>query len=295
MLALVHTDPGEHLHVVDLPYRLSSWAFDHPENIALWTDPQDRLMAWAVLQPPFGTIDYAYHPALAATDLQQQILAWADHRARQAVNSPGGSPAWFVTVLPHQTQQIHNLEALGFTCQSHVAEDPYAQVLMTRPLAASESEGPLPLGFVLRPLAGAAEVDAYVALHQAVFQSENMTPGWRHAILQHPAYRPDLDLVIEAPDGRLAAFCIGWFAPKALAGQPCGQIEPLGVHADFRRRGLAKALLSACFQRLHHLGAQQVLVETDNYRDAALQVYEAVGFQVQHAVLVYRKDYGPQE
>lgn len=65
MLALVHADPGQHLHVIDLPYRLSSWAFDHPENIALWTDRQERLMAWAVLQPPFWTIDYAYHPTLS--------------------------------------------------------------------------------------------------------------------------------------------------------------------------------------------------------------------------------------
>jgi ribosomal protein S18 acetylase RimI-like enzyme len=138
-------------------------------------------------------------------------------------------------------------------------------------------------------------VDAYLALHQAAFQSENMTCGWRHTILQHPAYRPELDLVIEAPDGRLAAFCIGWFAHNAFADQPCDQIEPLGVHADFRQRGLAKALLSACFQCMHHLGAQRVLVGTDNDCDAAFHLYEAVGFRVQHAVLVYRKDYGPQE
>lgn len=27
-----------HLHVVDLPYRLSSWALDDVENVRLWLD-----------------------------------------------------------------------------------------------------------------------------------------------------------------------------------------------------------------------------------------------------------------
>jgi ribosomal protein S18 acetylase RimI-like enzyme len=36
------------------------------------------------------------------------------------------------------------------------------------------------------------------------------------------------------------------------------------------------------------------VVETDNYRDAAFALYEAVGFRVQHNVLVFRKDYPSQ-
>jgi len=42
---------------------------------------------------------------------------------------------------------------------------------------------------------------------------------------------------------------------------------------------------------LRELGAEQIFVETDNYRNAALLVYESVGFRIEHEVLVYRKDY----
>ena len=35
MAELVRKFSAENIHVVDLPYRLSSWSFDYPENIRL--------------------------------------------------------------------------------------------------------------------------------------------------------------------------------------------------------------------------------------------------------------------
>jgi ribosomal protein S18 acetylase RimI-like enzyme len=74
-------------------------------------------------------------------------------------------------------------------------------------------------------------------------------------------------------------------------GNISGQIEPLGVHADFRRLGLARAILSEGLQRLSARSAQHIYVQTDNYRDAAFKLYESVGFHVAHDILMYRKDY----
>jgi ribosomal protein S18 acetylase RimI-like enzyme len=34
-----------------------------------------------------------------------------------------------------------------------------------------------------------------------------------------------------------------------------------------------------------------IFVETDNYRNSAMRLYESVGFQVNREGLVYRKDY----
>ena len=41
MAALVALQAADHLHTVDLPYRLSSWAFDEPENVALWETAEE--------------------------------------------------------------------------------------------------------------------------------------------------------------------------------------------------------------------------------------------------------------
>ena len=45
MLALARQSAENNLHVVDLPYRFSSWAFDEPENIRLWFDDRQQLAA----------------------------------------------------------------------------------------------------------------------------------------------------------------------------------------------------------------------------------------------------------
>lgn len=287
MAELVRKFPAENLHVVDLPYRLSSWSFDFPENIRLWMDENGQLLAWAVLQVPFWTMDYAVHPEFQ--HLHPQILKWADEQAQKIINTPSGHPAWFVTVLASQTDRIRDLEQIGFASQADVGENSWTQVLMEYSIQTPD-ELNLPEGFHIRPLNGANEVEAYVELHRAVFESKNMTTEWRQRTLQRPEYVPDLDLVAVAPDGQLASFCICWLY-KDTNGNVSGQIEPLGVHADFRKLGLARAILVEGLKRLSAKGVTQIYVQTDNYRNAAFHLYESVGFRVIQDILMYRKDY----
>jgi len=288
MMALAHAFPADNLHVVDLPYRLSSWALDDPNNVGLWVDAEGGLRAWAVMQTPFWTIDMACHPHAGAS-LYRQVLAWADRRARQILGTPSGRPRWYVMVLASQAARIRDLEGAGFTSQAHVGEDSWSKVFMQRSAQVPVADYPLPAGFAIRPLAGESEVEAYVDLHRAVFESRSMTVEWRRRALRRPEHQPNLDLVAVAPGGRLAAFCVCWL--DAGAGvKPGGQIEPLGVHADFRNLGLGRAILAEGLRRLH-LCADRVYVETDQYRNAALALYQALGFRPVHDVLVYRKDY----
>ncbi len=107
--ALAHRFPQDHLHVIDLPYRFSSWAFDDPENAALWYDGP-RLAGWAVMQSPFWCIDLACDPK-AEESLIPRILDWAGVRARRILPTAYGRPAWFINVFPHQAGRIAALEA----------------------------------------------------------------------------------------------------------------------------------------------------------------------------------------
>jgi mycothiol synthase len=288
MGALARAFPGDHLHVVDLPYRFSSWAIDDPENVGLWAGDDGQLVAWAVMQVPFWTIDHACHPQ-AGPELHRQVLDWADQRARQALGTSGGRRCWFVMVLGGQHPRIRDLEAAGFACQADVGEDSWSKVLMARAAGAPESAGKLPAGFTIRPLAGASEVTAYVDLHREVFESRSMTVEWRARTLRCPEYVPELDLVAVGTDGRLAAFCVCWLDRHAEEAN--GQIEPLGVRPDLVTLGLGRAILAEGLERLHSMGARQVYVETDSYRNPALRLYESAGFRVIRNVLVYRKDY----
>jgi ribosomal protein S18 acetylase RimI-like enzyme len=290
MSALARQCPENNLHVIDLPYRLSSWAFEDPENIGLWFDANQQLIAWAALQTPFWTIDYVCHPK-AEVNLHQEILSWADRRSRTTINTANGRPAWFIMVFSGQSNRIRDLENAGFKCQSDVGEDSWSKVLMRRssqiPVKVYEPRS----SFTVRSLAGEKDVDNYVELHQSVFESKNMTTDWRRRTLQHPDYMPELDIVVESPDGPLVAFCFCWFDKNSMTGH----VEPLGSHKGFRPYALGRVAFSEGLHRLQSLGAQNIFVETDNYRNTAFRLYQSFDFQVVQDVLVYRKDYGAMQ
>jgi ribosomal protein S18 acetylase RimI-like enzyme len=294
MSALARCYRQDYLHVADLPYRFSSWGLDDPQNARLWF-AGDELVAWGVLQAPFWSIDIAVQPQDEEV-LYPEALAWGVGRARAVQGTRIARPAWFVNVFERQTRRRRLLEQAGFADQANSPVDPWSKVWMAyssqaarlRPVQKDPAD--LPPGYRLRPLAGQAEVPAYVALHRQAFETENMTEAWRQRMLLRPEYLPELDLVIEAPDGELAAFCILWRL-RAESGTPIwGQVEPMGVHPRHHRRGLGRALLVEGLRRLQALGIQRVYLETDAFRDAAFALYESVGFQVKEKVLVYRKE-----
>ena len=288
MTGLVHKFPNGNLHIIDLPYRLSSWSFDYPENIRVWHDGKGQLLAWAVLQVPFWTIDYAYHPDFH-DDLHPQILEWADQQACKIVDTPTGHPAWYVSVSSNREDQIRDLEQAGFASQENVGENSWSQVLMEHLMHLPDTVR-LPEGFHTRRLNGASEVDAYVELHRAVFESKNMTAEWRGRTLQRAEYVADLDLVAVAPNGQLAAFCVCWLGTD-VNGESAGQIEPLGVRAEFRKLGVGRAILSEGLKQLKARGAKRSFVQTESHRNAAFSLYESAGFRVSQKILMYRKDY----
>jgi len=285
LLAVAALAAGETVHVVDLPYRLASWAFDCPETAALW-ERDGELLAWAVLQAPFWTLDYALHPA-APADTLVALLAWADGAAARLRDTLYGRPTWFAAVREGQAERRRVFEAAGYRDQS--GGEPWSQVIMRR--AGEETPPPVALrpGFAIRPLRGAAEAPAYVALHRAVFGTENMTTDWRAATLRAPGYRPEFDLVATDPDGELAAFVIGWQQTTA-DGRTIGMVEPFGVREDARRYGLAWALMFELLRRFDAAGAAEVRVMTDNYRDTAFAFYSGCGFRVIDRVLMLGKE-----
>lgn len=289
MIALASANPDQHMRSIDLPYRLSSWALDDPANITIWQTDTGQIVGWAALQVPFWMIDLVWHPD-APLSLYRTMIEWADQRAQSLIGTNHARPMWFVNVFEHQHALQEVLTSQGFVDQSAVEQDPWSKYLFRRGNQALNL-ALLPANISIRPLAGIAEVAAYTQLHQAVFESKSMTEGWRAKTLKQPSYRAELDLVAVDQTGALAGFCIGWFNQHGFGGRPSGQIEPLGVRSDLRQQGIAQALLAENFHRMVALGAEQIFVETDNYRGAAFNLYEAVGFTIHAHTLVYRKNY----
>jgi ribosomal protein S18 acetylase RimI-like enzyme len=133
----------------------------------------------------------------------------------------------------------------------------------------------LPAGYRIRPLMGPDEVPARVELHRAAFAPSRLNVDRYARLLTLPHYRFEHDLVVEAPDGSLAAFAMAWWDPDARVGE----FEPVGTHPDHQRRGLARALLTWGLDRYADRGARVVQVYSDASNPASEALYEAIGFR----------------
>jgi ribosomal protein S18 acetylase RimI-like enzyme len=142
----------------------------------------------------------------------------------------------------------------------------------------------VPDGLTIRSLR-ASEAGDYVTLHRAAFDTLNMTDDWRERTIKHRLYTPELDLVAEDAQGRLVAFCIGWIGE--VKGERIGQIEPLGVMPEFRKRGIGRAVLLENLRRMYERGVRRVLVDAESYNPASQHLYESVGFREVSRVVKY--------
>jgi GNAT superfamily N-acetyltransferase len=143
-------------------------------------------------------------------------------------------------------------------------------------------EPQLPAGFTIRHAAGEHEVEQLVESHRAAFGTENMTVAYRLAMMRVPEYDPHLDLLAVGPDGRLAAFCFGYIsqAENRLSRQQVGWLDPVGTRPEFRRQGLARALLLTGLQLLKQRGMESVATGMSEENIAMRRTAEAVGFAV---------------
>jgi GNAT superfamily N-acetyltransferase len=91
-------------------------------------------------------------------------------------------------------------------------------------------------------------------------------------------YDQSLDLVVQAPDGTLAACCIVWWDP----GIGVAEIEPLGVVPAHRRRGLARALCMEAATQVAGRGGHAVYVNSspNPAYPAPNATYAAAGFKL---------------
>ena len=137
---------------------------------------------------------------------------------------------------------------------------------------------PLPDGFRCRTVE-ADDVPERVAIHREVWAPSRVTESSYAQVRAEWPYRQSLDCVVEAPDGRFAAYCLCW--PDDLNG--VAEFEPVGTREEFRRLGLGAAVCTFALRRLHEEGIRQAIVYCSSPPACAL--YESLGFRI-HASLV---------
>jgi ribosomal protein S18 acetylase RimI-like enzyme len=257
-------------HRIDLPWRLSSLGSPAlAADARLCEDEQGGALALAAWQAPWAVLDLHVRPGPHEREAADALLGWAETRFREMDRQRGEPLPYWIEARADHRERMALLERHGYAL-----DDDLAHVTLSRRVSDPLVSRAEPAGIAIRALRQ-ADVEAYVALHRAAFDSTSMTVDWRARTLRWPGRAADLDLVAVDPDGALTGFCVCWLDPDGREAQ----IEPIGVRPDLQGRGLARALLRACFGRLQGRGVVEVRVETERTRLPALRAYEAAGFR----------------
>jgi ribosomal protein S18 acetylase RimI-like enzyme len=150
--------------------------------------------------------------------------------------------------------------------------------------SAGEPWTPLRLGLVWRVerprlrvevVESAEQVSECTAVHRSAWGSERFTDERWRAMAAGSPFVDARCLLARDDRGVAVATVTVW---SAGPGRP-GLLEPLGVHADHRRRGHGTAICVAAAAELRELGSSSVLVCTPSALHSAITTYEAAGFE----------------
>jgi ribosomal protein S18 acetylase RimI-like enzyme len=213
-----------------------------------------------------GELDVCVHPQ--RPELLDEVLEWADARQTQALES--------------DVDAMAALERHGYVRASN--DEPFF-IHLVRELD-ERADAVAPEGFVLRTVEE-NDVEGRVGAHRSAFHPSRVTVESYRNVMRAWPYRADLDCVAVAPDGRIAAYCLAWLDERNRAGE----LEPVGTHSDFRRRGLAAAVSAFALRRLTEEGANMAVVYArgDAAYPAPKLLYESLGFRAHARTIAYRR------
>ena len=247
-------------HVGDITWGLRQHEGRELEwTFRVWRDG-DRVVAWSWLKSDRGILEHDVHPD--HEHLLDEILDEPDARVAFAFEDDETERAALARhgfVRPDR----------GFHQNACTVTKPPAQA-------------PLPDGFRLRTVEP-EDLAERVAVHREVWAPSRVTELSYANVMASWPYRRSLDCVVEAPDGRFAAYVLVWPDDENRVGL----FEPVGTREEFRRRGLGAAVCTFALRRLHEEGMREALVLCETAEACAL--YESVGFERQGTLMGFAR------
>jgi mycothiol synthase len=265
-LSQVRTDVQHthYLHVGDLTWQMFHMLSDYSpaDLVQIWEDTHGDILGFVLLFPPFGGFEAQLRPQDRGTALEAELLQWAEQHLL-------ATPRHSTLANNHDTTRLTLLTDLGYVPQG---EWLYVEQRLNDLLSPPR----VPPGFSVRSVSDDCEAQARAVVLAAAFDAPPH-PEWYQRLMQAPSYVRDLDIVAVAPDQRFAAFAMCWVDQ----GNRVGQFEPVGTAPEFRRQGLAQAVLHEGLRRMQAHGAERIIVIVEAAEEAACALYASVGFREQ--------------
>jgi mycothiol synthase len=211
----------------------------------LWETTDGQLAA--VLHSIFKGEAYLHiHPRFRTAELENEMYALAEE---ELFNTYNNECRHYALADEDDSLRREVLQARGYTHR----EAPVYR--WRRDLDAPLPEVKVALGYKIRSMGLADEYEARAWASWRAFHpddpDENFDGGdWYVNLQSAPLYRRDLDIVAEAPNGEIAAFCT-IFYDDATRSAVCVLV---GTAPEHQRRGMGKAVIGEGLRRLQRMG-----------------------------------------
>lgn len=272
-----------YLHKGDVGHQLfnACYGYDKGEIFRYWLDASGELVAFVLLAPHWEFFNLQVAPNLRLSVEHIALFEFCEcETLRLAKLFNTRLKDLYVDAFDCDPAYIAFVEARGFQREKH-------GITLTRHDLQDLPEAALPPGFRFHEVTE-ADMDPLMDLHNHTFADKWSVASYR-AVFTAP--HMEREWVVVAPDGRFAAFVNLWIdsVNRSLL------FEPVGTHSDFRRQGLAKALMLHAMRRM---GAEQGIKsayvghEPADKNPASGALYASVGFKPLFEIYDYKKPIG---
>ena len=145
-----------------------------------------------------------------------------------------------------------------------------------------------------RPFVPGRDDEAWLEVNNRAFLWHPEQGGWDLATFQARQREPWFDpggFLLHERDGRLAGFC--WTKIHDDHDPRLGEIYVIAVDPDFQGLGLGRALVLAGLDSLAKRGTPIGMLYVDAANAGAVELYKALGFEVDHLDRAYTADVTP--
>lgn len=242
------------------------------DNAHLWFNDVRELLGFAISES--GDETFFIFTRQGYSFLYADILEWVishwQNRGR----------ALKTEIHEFQTEDVCCLERKGFVNRGLVATT--CQYKLSDKAAEPIT---LPEGFQIVDCLTNTNYHSKRALQRNAFADTDTVRDidlWAYAYSREcPCYLPQYDLSVINPDGMHVASCLGFadFDNRVV------EIERVCTHSQYRHKGLAEAVIRACFHRLAADGFEYAYITS--YGDEARRLYNKLGAARQRQWFLY--------
>lgn len=257
---------------------------EEDEYIKIWHKTDDHGVSSAseivavTFCKPSGDCWIHIHPDHRSDE--REIVHWMEKQRRELKRS--GSPELELRFYVDETDEQRKalLAELGYE------DTGFHEYNRTRPVDQPVPSYQLPDGFIIRSADVEKDFAQYKRILTAVFpHCSRMTRRTAKTYSTASFYHKDLDLVAVDRQGSFAAFCTVRIDPVSRMAE----LEPVGTHPDYRKLGLARAVICEGLRRLQKYNPSLICILGAAATEAANRLYDSVGFTHKTGVHTWRK------